>query len=113
MLVRYHHLSLNVRSGLSWHCSSSSSSHRAPEAAGCIQGAGDALYVPSEWGHETLNLEPSIGMAYEMVIDWAMPSYELPLNENAVAATYVSYHYVLARVVPIDSIGQGVRSMRV
>ena len=31
----------------------------------CIQEAGDLLVVPSMWGHATINIETSIGMAFE------------------------------------------------
>ena len=31
----------------------------------CVQEAGDALYVPTNWGHATLNVEESIGIAHE------------------------------------------------
>ena len=33
----------------------------------CEQRAGDILYVPSNWGHAVLNLEPSVGLAIEVV----------------------------------------------
>ena len=31
----------------------------------CVQEAGDALYVPTNWGHATINVEESIGIAHE------------------------------------------------
>jgi hypothetical protein len=31
----------------------------------CEQLAGDVLFVPDSWGHATLNIEASIGVAYE------------------------------------------------
>jgi len=31
----------------------------------CVQEAGDVLIVPSMWAHATLNLEESVGIAYE------------------------------------------------
>ena len=37
-----------------------------PGVAQCVQEAGDALLVPKGWAHATLNLQPSIGVAYEM-----------------------------------------------
>ncbi len=32
----------------------------------CVQEAGDIVIVPTFWGHATLNVEPTIGVAYEM-----------------------------------------------
>eukprot|EP00746_Dinoflagellata_sp_MGD_P014902 gnl/MRDRNA2_/MRDRNA2_132865_c0_seq1.p1 gnl/MRDRNA2_/MRDRNA2_132865_c0~~gnl/MRDRNA2_/MRDRNA2_132865_c0_seq1.p1 ORF type:complete len:268 (-),score=50.66 gnl/MRDRNA2_/MRDRNA2_132865_c0_seq1:58-861(-) len=34
-----------------------------------VQEAGDVVFVPGGWGHLILNLEPSIGIAYEM-LNW-------------------------------------------
>jgi hypothetical protein len=31
----------------------------------CVQQAGDMLYVPKGWGHSTINIEASVGVAYE------------------------------------------------
>lgn len=31
----------------------------------CVQDAGDLLVLPDLWGHATLNLEPSVGLARE------------------------------------------------
>ena len=31
----------------------------------CVQHSGDMLYVPKGWGHSTINIEASIGVAYE------------------------------------------------
>ena len=31
----------------------------------CVQEAGDMLFVPAGWAHSTLNIETSIGVAYE------------------------------------------------
>ena len=33
----------------------------------CEQRAGDLLFVPNNWGHAVLNLEPSVGLAVEVV----------------------------------------------
>ena len=35
----------------------------------CVQEAGDLLYVPSNWGHTTLNLRASVGFAQECNAD--------------------------------------------
>ena len=37
-----------------------------PGVAQCVQEAGDVLLVPKGWAHATLNLRPSIGVAYEL-----------------------------------------------
>ena len=37
------------------------------ELLGCVQEAGDLIFVPHRWGHATLNLEMSIGIAEEFV----------------------------------------------
>ena len=31
----------------------------------CVQEAGDAVYVPQNWGHAVFNTAPSLGVAYE------------------------------------------------
>jgi hypothetical protein len=31
----------------------------------CEQRAGDVLFLPDKWGHATLNVQTSIGLAYE------------------------------------------------
>ena len=31
----------------------------------CMQNAGDVLYIPSGWGHATINIDESIGFAVE------------------------------------------------
>ena len=38
----------------------------------CVQRAGDVVLVPPLWGHATLNLEPSVGWATEVLFDRAM-----------------------------------------
>jgi ribosomal protein L16 Arg81 hydroxylase len=35
----------------------------------CTQHAGDIMYVPSLWGHSTLNTRQSIGVAHEFSIE--------------------------------------------
>jgi hypothetical protein len=32
----------------------------------CVQDAGDIVIVPTFWGHATLNVEPAIGVAFEL-----------------------------------------------
>ena len=32
----------------------------------CLQHAGDVVFVPAEWGHSTLNIEASVGVAFEL-----------------------------------------------
>ena len=32
----------------------------------CVQGPGDMVYVPEGWGHSTVNLDETIGVAMEM-----------------------------------------------
>eukprot|EP00931_Biecheleriopsis_adriatica_P000300 TRINITY_DN100319_c0_g1_i1.p1 TRINITY_DN100319_c0_g1~~TRINITY_DN100319_c0_g1_i1.p1 ORF type:complete len:484 (+),score=90.11 TRINITY_DN100319_c0_g1_i1:59-1453(+) len=39
---------------------------RAEGSLECVQEAGDVLFVPSRWAHATLNVEASIGVAYEL-----------------------------------------------
>merc|ERR1712086_693780 len=31
----------------------------------CVQEAGDILFLPADWGHQTLNIETGIGLAHE------------------------------------------------
>ena len=31
----------------------------------CVQGPGDMMVVPPQWGHATINVEESIGIAHE------------------------------------------------
>ena len=31
----------------------------------CVQTSGDILFVPFTWAHSTLNVETSVGIAYE------------------------------------------------
>lgn len=31
----------------------------------CVQTSGDILFVPFSWAHSTLNVETSVGIAYE------------------------------------------------
>ena len=35
----------------------------------CVQEAGDVVYVPTSWGHATLNEKQSIGVAHEVFFD--------------------------------------------
>ncbi len=35
----------------------------------CTQRAGDLLFVPSQWGHGTINERQSIGVAYEFSLE--------------------------------------------
>jgi hypothetical protein len=44
----------------------------ADAAIQCTQLAGDLMYVPYEWGHGVLNLEPSIGVAIEFSCEQSM-----------------------------------------
>jgi hypothetical protein len=32
----------------------------------CVQRAGEVAFVPTGWNHATINLEPTVGMAYEV-----------------------------------------------
>ena len=36
-----------------------------PVAVECVQRPGDVLYIPESWGHAVVNLQDSIGVAYE------------------------------------------------
>ena len=38
---------------------------RAEEVMMCLQGAGEAMFVPRRWGHSTLNILNSVGIAIE------------------------------------------------
>lgn len=42
---------------------------RAEEALSCTQFGGDVMLVPSLWGHSTLNLKQSIGVAHEFSVE--------------------------------------------
>ena len=42
--------------------------HRGHAAIECEQQAGDVLFVPQLWGHGTLNLEESIGVAFPFAL---------------------------------------------
>ena len=35
----------------------------------CTQYAGDIMYVPTLWGHGTLNIKQSIGVAHEFSVE--------------------------------------------
>jgi hypothetical protein len=35
----------------------------------CTQHAGDMIFVPSLWGHGTLNIQQSIGVAHEFSVE--------------------------------------------
>lgn len=35
----------------------------------CTQRAGDIMFVPSLWGHATLNMKQSIGVAHEFSVE--------------------------------------------
>ena len=35
----------------------------------CTQQPGDIMFVPSLWGHGTINLKQSIGVAHEFTIE--------------------------------------------
>ena len=39
--------------------------HASPKPMECVQEAGDLLLVPNWWGHATINIETSIGTAFE------------------------------------------------
>ena len=39
---------------------------RANSSIQCTQQAGDIIFVPRNWGHATLNIQQSIGLAYEL-----------------------------------------------
>ena len=41
---------------------------RAQSSLQCTQQAGDIVFVPKNWGHATLNIRQSIGLAYELSI---------------------------------------------
>merc|ERR1712019_290738 len=38
------------------------------EPIDCVQEAGDVLYVPNQWAHATINVEESIGVAYQFTM---------------------------------------------
>ena len=39
---------------------------KAPlQAVVCVQRPGDVVYVPENWGHAVVNVEASIGVAFE------------------------------------------------
>ena len=40
----------------------------------CIQHSGDLLYVPAKWGHSTVNLTPTIGVAVGFRTDDVLPA---------------------------------------
>ena len=46
---------------------SAEAEQRAPRFLECVQMPGDVVYVPKSWGHATLNLAPSVGVAVEFV----------------------------------------------
>ena len=46
---------------------------RATRALQCTQRPGDILFVPSLWGHATLNLKQSIGAAFEFAVVGSFP----------------------------------------
>ena len=46
---------------------SAEAGQRAPRFLECVQMPGDVVYVPKSWGHATLNLAPSVGVAVEFV----------------------------------------------
>lgn len=43
--------------------------HKASSLMQCTQKAGDVIYVPTLWGHATLNTMQSIGVAHEFSVD--------------------------------------------
>ena len=47
----------------------SSSAESTTEPFQCVQRAGDIMFVPTLWGHGTLNLHQSIGTAYEFSLE--------------------------------------------
>ena len=51
---------------------------REGELLECVQRDGDVIFVPASWGHATLNVEASIGVAFELRFDHAA------LDENEV-----------------------------
>ena len=50
----------------------------------CTQNAGDVLILPLYWGHSTLNVEASIGFAFELAFE---PSTTV-LSEDAMSALW-------------------------
>ncbi len=41
--------------------------HGEPRATVCVQGPGDVMYVPENWGHAVVNLADSVAIAFEFV----------------------------------------------
>jgi hypothetical protein len=72
---RWHRLHRHIEGSSS---SSSSSEEAAARGGGaedpiapleCVQEAGDVLFVPTLWGHATLNERQAIGTAYEFSLE--------------------------------------------
>lgn len=52
----------------------------AAAAAGCVAweatlGAGELLFIPQQWPHAVLNLEPTIGVSYNFVDEWSHAAF--------------------------------------
>jgi ribosomal protein L16 Arg81 hydroxylase len=62
-------LTLSIKPAAEWYHDEYENSPSNPAGVlECTQEAGDIMFVPMFWSHATLNLETSIGFAYEFEV---------------------------------------------
>jgi hypothetical protein len=74
----------------------------------CVQNAGDVIIVPYWYGHATLNLQPSIGVADEMEISSNLMSFQFVVQDNLKDSTR---HFKEPRSRPFSADGSATSTL--
>ena len=70
----------------------------------CVQSAGDIVYIPRGWGHATVNLEESAGVAVEFKLAASQDVYTMQAEAAEAAAKAAKAAGGTPRVTPLPSL---------